>query len=106
MARSTEQVFEDHKNAILNGDFPKLIADYADDAVLMTLDGAFVGKEGVQRFFQNLFASQPNPRVSFDEYIVEGDMLLLKWSAESWRSQKKYKTAIQKTKLLEEEAQA
>ena len=83
MARSTEQVFEDHKNAILNGDFPKLIADYADDAVLMTLDGTFVGKEGVQRFFQNLFASQPNPRVSFDEYIVEGDMLLLKWSAES-----------------------
>ena len=27
MARSTEQVFEDHKDAILHGDFPKLMAD-------------------------------------------------------------------------------
>jgi ketosteroid isomerase-like protein len=83
MARSTEQVFEDHKNAILNADFPKLMADYADDAVLMTIDGTFVGKDAIQGFFQDLFASQPNPRVNFRKYVVEGDTLLLEWSAES-----------------------
>jgi ketosteroid isomerase-like protein len=83
MARSTEQVFEDHKNAIVTGDFPKLMADYADDAVLMTMDATFVGKDAIQGFFQNLFASQPNPRVDFRKIAVEGDTLLLDWSAES-----------------------
>jgi ketosteroid isomerase-like protein len=83
MARSTEQVFEDHKNAILNSDFPKLMADYADSAVLMTMDGTFVGKDAIQGFFQNLFASQPNARVDFRRTVAEGDTLLLEWSAES-----------------------
>lgn len=36
-ARSTEQVFQDHMRALLNGDFPALMADYADDAILMTI---------------------------------------------------------------------
>ena len=83
MARSTAQVFEDHKNAILTGDFPRLIADYADDAVLMTTDGTFVGQEAIQRFFQNLFAAHPNVQVHFGKQVVEDDMLLLEWSAES-----------------------
>ena len=29
--------------------------------------------EDVQRSFQNLFARQPNPRVSFDEYVAVPD---------------------------------
>jgi ketosteroid isomerase-like protein len=83
MARSTEQVFEDHKNAILNADFPQLMADYADDSVLMTMDGAFVGKEAIQGFFQNIFAANPNVRIDFRKTAIKGDMLLLEWAAES-----------------------
>jgi hypothetical protein len=83
MTRSTEQVFEDHKNAILSGDFPKLIADYANDAVLMTMDGAFVGQEAIQGFFQNIFAANPNVRIDFRQVVVKDDMLLLEWAAES-----------------------
>jgi ketosteroid isomerase-like protein len=83
MVRSTEQVFLDHRDAILTGNFPKLIADYADDAVLMTMEGTFPGKEAVQGFFANLLSSQPNVAVSFGGYVVEGDMLLMEWSAES-----------------------
>jgi hypothetical protein len=51
MARSTEQIFQDHMRALLNGDFPALIADYAADAVLMTMDGANVGKAAIQGYF-------------------------------------------------------
>jgi hypothetical protein len=83
MARSTEQVFEDHKNAVLNGDLVKLIADYADDAVLMTTDGTFVGQEAIQGFFQNIFATSPNVRIDFRRQVVKDDMLLLEWAAES-----------------------
>jgi len=83
VVRSTAQVFEDHKKAILNGDFPKLIADYADDAVLMTTQGSFIGQAAIQSFFQNLFAAHPNVQVHFGHQVLEDDMLLLEWSAES-----------------------
>ena len=53
MARSTEQVLNDHLRAISTGDFPALMADYADDAVLMTMDGANVGKEAIGAYFIN-----------------------------------------------------
>jgi hypothetical protein len=83
MARSTEQVFEDHKNAILTGDLPKLMADYADDSVLMTTGGTFIGQEAIQGFFQNIFATNPNVKVHFGKQVVEDDLLLLEWSAVS-----------------------
>ena len=83
MGRSTTEVFEHHKNAILKADFPEILADYANDAVLLTMDGAFVGVEAIQGFFVNLFSSQPNVRVNFKKHVVEGEVLLLEWSAES-----------------------
>jgi hypothetical protein len=83
MARSTEQVFEDHKNAILTGNLPKLIADYADDAVLLTTQAAFVGQEAIQGFFQNIFATNPNVQIDFRKQVVKDDLLLLEWCAES-----------------------
>ncbi len=83
MARSTEQVFEDHKNALLTGDFPKLISDYADDAVLVTIDGTFVGKDAIQDAFQNLYASHPNARLAYRKTVVRDDTILAQWSGES-----------------------
>lgn len=83
MVRSTQQVFEAHMMAISNADFPKLMADYAAEAMLMTMDGAFVGPAAIQGFFENFFRSQPNRQVTFGRRVVEGDTLLLEWSAES-----------------------
>ncbi len=59
------------------------MADYADDAILLTLDGAFVGKEAVQGFFMNALQTFPNFKVSFDMTAVEGDLFLLQWSGDS-----------------------
>ena len=83
MTRSTEQVFSSHKDAILTGDFPKLLADYADESLLLTMDGTFAGKAAIEGFFQNLLSGQPNARVAFGNTVAEGDTLLLDWSAES-----------------------
>jgi ketosteroid isomerase-like protein len=82
MTRTTQQVFDSHRDAIETGDFERLIADYADDANLLTLDGAFVGKEGVASFFAGAFESFPGLRISFEKTAVEGDTFLLQWSAE------------------------
>jgi ketosteroid isomerase-like protein len=83
MARSTEQVVQDHIMALIGGDMVKLMADYADDAVLLTLDGGFVGKAAIQAFFEGTLKGMPNLEFSPGQTAVEGDTLLVTWSAES-----------------------
>ena len=83
MARSTEEIFQHHKNALANGDFPAFIADYADDAVLMTMEGAYVGKDAIQSYFVNALSAMPNSRISPTGHMVHGDLVLLTWTGVS-----------------------
>jgi ketosteroid isomerase-like protein len=83
MARSTQKVFEDHAMALASGDMDKLMADYAEDAILLTLDGSYVGKEAIQAFFEGSSASMPNLQFTPRGLAVEGDTLLVYWSADS-----------------------
>ena len=83
MARSTQQVVEDHMSALNSGDIAEIMADYADDAVLLTLDGGFVGKEAIGAFFSGALQGMSNFELSTGAVAVEGDMLLVQWSAES-----------------------
>jgi ketosteroid isomerase-like protein len=81
--RTPEEVFASHRKAIETGDFAALIADYAEDATILTAGGAATGREEIAGFFQNAFAQYPNLIVSFDEVTVSGDMVLLQWSGTS-----------------------
>ena len=83
MTRTTQQVFDAHQAAFEAMSLEQLMADYADDAILLTLEGAFVGKEAIQGFFANAMRTFPNFRVSFDMTSVEGDLFLLQWSGDS-----------------------
>ena len=84
MTRSTQEVFESHQEAIETLDFEKLAADYAEDAVLVTMDGAFQGREKILTgFFQTVLAQFPDVKISFEKTVYEGDVCMLQWSAES-----------------------
>jgi ketosteroid isomerase-like protein len=83
MARSTEQVFEDHHKALSTGDLAALLADYADDAVLLSTDGVSVGKAAIQAFFVNAFSALPNAQLSIKRRVVHGDYLLVTWTGVS-----------------------
>ena len=83
MARTTEQIFQDHMKALLNGDLPALMADYADDAVLMTMDGANVGKAAIQEYFVNALSAMSDAKMSLTGHIVHGDFVLVTWTAVS-----------------------
>jgi ketosteroid isomerase-like protein len=67
--------------ALESGDIAKIMADYADDAILIVPDGAVVGKPAIQAGFENMIQGSPNIRFTSQE-IVEGDTLLTIWSAE------------------------
>ena len=64
MARSTEQIYQHHMKTLTNGDFPAFLADYADDAVLMTMEGAHVGKDAIQAYFVNALSAMPNSKIT------------------------------------------
>jgi ketosteroid isomerase-like protein len=83
MARTTQEVLDSHIGAIDTGDFETLIRDYADDAVVVTFDGTFTGKEAIAGFFQNSFGQFPNLKFNYDQTVVMGDTVLLAWSATS-----------------------
>ena len=83
MARSTEQIYQHHMNALTNGDLTAFIADYADDAVLMTMEGAHVGKDAIQTYFVNALSAMPNTKISPTGHMVQGDFVLLTWTGVS-----------------------
>jgi ketosteroid isomerase-like protein len=83
MARSTEQVLQHHDSALANGDFPALLADYADDAILMTMDGANVGKAAIQAWFVNTLSALPNTVITTTGHTLHGDVALVTWTGDS-----------------------
>ena len=83
MTRTSEEIYENHKDSLLKGDFPRFFADYADDAILLTMDGTYVGKDAIQSWYQGIIESQPNLRVVFEKVVIEGDTVFLQWSGES-----------------------
>ena len=83
MARTTQQVFDNHQAAFQSGDMAQLMADYADDAVMLLLDNVAVGKEAIQALYVSLIGGFPGLKLSFDKTAVEGDLFLLQYSGDS-----------------------
>ena len=84
MARTPQEVFDRHQEALETGNFELLMEDYADDAVLLTIDGAHVGKEAIGRdFFGRLLTQFPDVKIAFEKSAMEGDLFLIQWSAEA-----------------------
>lgn len=84
MTRTTQEVFESHKKAIETLNLEKLAADYAEDAILVTLDGSFKGREEILTgFFKTILGQFPDMKISFEETAFEDDVCLLQWSAEA-----------------------
>jgi hypothetical protein len=86
MSRSVEEVLDHHNRAVLSNDYAEMIADYAQDAILITMSGAYIGKEAVGGALQKLVRDMPNmkPVEAPTNFLkIEGDTLLLRWSAES-----------------------
>lgn len=82
--RTPEEVFQSHKEAIETLDFEKLAADYADNAVLLTMDAAFQGRDAIMTgFFQPMLAQFPDLKIKFERAAFEGDMCMLQWSAKA-----------------------
>jgi len=86
MARTPEEVFSHHAQALGAGDLDEIVADYADDAVFITPAGVKRGKDGVREGFTQLLADVPNAKWELPTQIYEGDVLFLEWAADAART--------------------
>ena len=83
MTRTPEEVFAHHAQALGAGDLEEIVADYADDAVVITPAGVKRGKDGVRAAFTQLLSDVPNASWDLKTQIYEGDLLFLEWVADS-----------------------
>jgi hypothetical protein len=59
MARSPQEVFQHHGEALTAEDLEGIVSDYSDDALFITPDGVRRGKEGVRKGSSSCSATFP-----------------------------------------------
>jgi ketosteroid isomerase-like protein len=80
--RSPQEVFGHHGQALGAEDLDEIVADYSDDAVLITPAGVQRGKDGIRQAFTKLLGEIPQAAWDIKTTIYEGDILFLEWGAE------------------------
>jgi hypothetical protein len=83
VARTPQEVFQHHAEALGAEDVDAIVEDYADGAIFITSDGVLRGKDGVRRAFEKLTSEVPGATWELPTQIYEDDILLLEWKAAS-----------------------
>jgi hypothetical protein len=82
-ARTPQQIFQHHAEALGAEDLEGIVADYSDDAFFMTPAGILRGKAGVRQGFIKLLSDVPKASWKLPTQLYEKDILLLEWTADS-----------------------
>ena len=83
MARTPQEVFAHHAQALGAGDLDEIVADYSDDAVFISPAGVLRGKDGIRTAFTRLLADVPDARWDLKTQLYEDDVLFLEWTADA-----------------------
>ena len=83
MTRSPQETLAAHFEAIASGDINRLLADYSEDATILTGQGALEGRPGVQAFYTNALQSLPGAQFSITDAMYSSDAALVHWTAQS-----------------------
>ena len=81
MTRSPQEVFADHLAALALRDVTAIGKDYAEDAQLLTSQGAVRGREEVEQFFRQALEMLPDVEFQIESKVFGGDALLVWWTA-------------------------
>jgi hypothetical protein len=83
MTRTPQEIFAHHASALIAGDLDEIVADYTDDALLITPGGVLRGKAGVREGFTRLLGDLPNATWDVPTQLFEDDILFIEWTAVS-----------------------
>jgi ketosteroid isomerase-like protein len=83
MARTPQEIFGHHAQALIAGDLDEIVADYADDSVYITPSGRYRGPDEIRQAYAEFLAALPDAKLDVPRQIFEGDVLYLEWTAEA-----------------------
>ncbi|ORB90045.1 nuclear transport factor 2 family protein [Mycobacterium persicum] len=83
MTRTPQEVFAHHGRALATGNLDEIVADYADDSVVLTSAGVARGKDAIRQVFVRLLDDLPDAAWNLKTQIFEGDVLFLEWAADA-----------------------
>jgi uncharacterized protein (TIGR02246 family) len=83
MARTPQEIFQHHAEALGAGDLDGIVEDYAPDAVFITPAGVRRGLAGIREAFTQLLADVPEAAWELKTQIYEDDLLFLEWAADA-----------------------
>ena len=78
--RTPEEVFAHHGQALGSEDLEGILADYADDAILVVQKKVYRGKDGAREVFTQLLGDLPQAKWELETVFVD-DVLYLEWKA-------------------------
>lgn len=82
----TEEILNKHIYAFAQGDVAAIMADYAEEAVFFTPEGARRGQVEIRSMFEQLLTDfPPGSAVELHQQIIEGETAYVVWSGESER---------------------
>ncbi len=83
MTRTPQEVFAHHGSALGAADLDEVVADFADDAVVITPAGSKRGRDGVRAAFAQLLADLPDAAWDIKKQTYADDVLMLEWTADA-----------------------
>jgi len=78
--RTPEEIFAHHGQALGAEDLEDIVADYADDAILVVQKQVYRGKEGARQVFTRLLSDVPQAEWQLATVFAD-DVLYLEWKA-------------------------
>lgn len=83
MARSPQEIFDHHLQALLAGDVDELLVDYNDDSELITPAGVAQGSSGIRAAFSQLAGAMADAKLEVKSQTYSGNVLLLEWTLDA-----------------------
>jgi hypothetical protein len=85
-SRTPQEVFAHHGTALAAGDLDEIVADYAEESVVISPSGIARGKRAIRGVFEALLADLPDAQWDLKTQLFDEDVLFLVWTADSARN--------------------
>lgn len=82
--RTTLEVWKHHCDAFEKSDIEAVISDFSNNAVYVTTNASYVGKDNIKKLYQNHFDNLEVGSVSkIISERIEGEIVLFQWTVDS-----------------------
>ncbi|MBV6756701.1 nuclear transport factor 2 family protein [Rhodococcus opacus] len=79
---SPRDVMKRHGRALVKGDLDAVVENYSTDAIFITPDGVYRGRDGVREAQSRILSELANARFEYVSRHLEDDIMFLEWKAE------------------------